>query len=35
MKKGEQVENTNADIKENSSYSLSSSCKFEDLSELR
>ena len=35
MKKGEQVENTNTDIKENSSYSLSSSCKFQDLCELR
>ena len=35
MKEVEQVENVNADIKENCSYSTASSCNFADLCELR
>ena len=34
MKEVEQVENANADIKENCSYSTASSCNFADLCEL-
>ena len=35
MKEVEQIEKANADIKKNSSYSPSSSCKFADLCELQ